>query len=109
MLTRAINSTSNSLGTSGAQAGWGAPRVETIGAAGVDNINRGTGARLAERTEALAAIAGPGSVAALRGPAYFGGTRDVDHSISIFAGIFVFVFGFGFGFDGSLVVSCEGV
>jgi predicted MFS family arabinose efflux permease len=59
----------------------------------VDNINRGTGTRLAERMEAVAAVAGSGSPASLRGPAYFDGTRDVDHSITIFAGIFIFVFG----------------
>src|ERR1044072_4332476 len=93
MLTRTINSTSNSLGTSGTRAGWGAPRVETIRAVDVDNINRGAGARLADRTDAVAAVAGQASVASLRGPAYFDGTRDVDHYVSVFAGIFVFVFG----------------
>lgn len=59
----------------------------------MENINRGTGARLAERTEPAAAMAGPNSVSVLRGPAHFDGAHHVDHPISIFAGIFIFVFG----------------
>lgn len=61
----------------------------------MENTNSGTGAQLAERAEPVAAIAGPGSVASLRArwPAHFNGTRDVDHSMSVFAGIFTFVFG----------------
>jgi hypothetical protein len=59
----------------------------------MENIESGTGTRLAELSESVAAVTGPGSVAALRGPNYFDGSREVDHSISIFAGIFTFVFG----------------
>jgi predicted MFS family arabinose efflux permease len=59
----------------------------------MENIESGTGTRLGELSESVAAVAGPGSVAALRGPNYFDGSREVDHSISIFAGIFTFVFG----------------
>jgi len=61
----------------------------------VENINRETGGGLAELSEPVAAVAGPGSVASLRSgwPSHFGGTRDIDHSVSIFAGIFTFVFG----------------
>lgn len=61
----------------------------------MQSTNPGTGAHLADLAEPVAAIAGPGSVASLRGrwSAHFDGTRDPDHSMSIFAGIFTFVFG----------------
>ena len=61
----------------------------------MEGNNPGAGAQLADLAEPIAAIAGPGSVASLRGTwsAQFDGTRDPDHSMSIFAGIFTFVFG----------------
>ena len=89
ILTRDINSLSNNLAKSGAKARWaGAPGAEMIGATGVENIDPGMSAELAE-------LAQPGAIAASRGrwSAHFAGTRNVDHSISIFAGIFTFVFG----------------